>query len=196
MPKLRSIAILLSTVLLAACATPDQFVPSTVDGREYFAGVPQIAVGTLEEIRITEKDGTVHSFAKGASSVAAEGGGSIPLISGLSGMSSTGAGFAAAGIGFVFNSVAKSSAPDIELMIRKEPEGNLIGFQVTEHGLRQTQDYHCVNLGDRVRAIWHEQTREYGIYNFVPKLVRVSDFQPSCRQLRAEAGLPNTPEEK
>src|SRR5690606_11729356 len=147
------LALAVSTLLLAGCATPDQFVPSTVDGQEYFAGVPQIAVGTLEEVRVIEKDGTIHSFAQGAISVAGETGGSIPLLSNIGGLSSVGAGFAAAGLGLIFDAIAAATAPEINLMIRTEPEDKLLEFQVSAHGLKQTRDYHCVNIGDRVRVI-------------------------------------------
>lgn len=184
----------LSTLLLAGCVSSSQFVPSTVDGKDYYGKALQIAVGTLEEVRITEKNGKVHTFAQGAGSVAGEMGGSIPLLSNLGGMSSAGAGLAAAGIGIIFDIISASSAPKIELMVRREPEGDLVDVPVNGDQLKRIKDYHCVNIGDRVRVVLVNKRPD--VYNWMPKLVRVSDFQPNCREMRAAAGLPNPPEEK
>ncbi len=85
--KILLAALSVSCLLLGGCTAPSQFRPSTVDGKDYFAGVPQVAVGTLEEIRVTEKNGTVHSFAAGAGSVAGEMGVSGKLLTDLGGMS-------------------------------------------------------------------------------------------------------------
>lgn len=187
------LAIFASTLFLGGCVSSGQFVPSTVDGKDYFGASPQVAVGTFEEVRVTEKNGAVHSFSQGASSVAGEMGGSVPILTNLGGMSNAGAGLAAAGIGFVFDIISASSAPTIEVMVRRDPEGDLINVPVDGHELKRIHDYNCVNLGDRVRVVYGSN-RRFGVYNWVPKLVRVSDFQPNCRQLRAEAGLPNPPE--
>ncbi|MFP3686291.1 hypothetical protein SB847_21540, partial [Bacillus sp. SIMBA_026] len=44
------------------------------DGKEYVAGAPVVAKGTMVDIRVTEKDGTVTSLARAAGDVVGDAG--------------------------------------------------------------------------------------------------------------------------
>lgn len=186
--KLITAVMAFSCLVLTGCSTVSDFQVKSVDGRPYIMHWPVVATGSLEEIRVTEKDGTVHNISKAAGSVAGEYAGSTNLLKGLTGMSSLGAGAAVGGIGAVFDVIATLSSPRIEMMVRRNDEGDLINVPMALDYIKIAERLHCVQLGDEVNVV--KKGRAFDLYNANPNLLRLSDFQPSCDELRAQAGLP------
>lgn len=184
--KLITAALAFSCLALAGCDTLNDYRVKTVDGQPYVMRWPVVATGQVEEVRVTEKDGTVHNISKAAGSVAGEYAGSTKLLTDLGGMSNLGAGAVAGGIGAVFDIIAAISAPRIELMVRRSAEQDLINVPVSPDTLKIAQDMHCVQIGDDVNVV--KKGRAFDVYNANPNLLRLSDFQPSCDDLRSKAG--------
>ena len=106
------------------------------------------------------------------------------LASVAGGGSSLGGGAALGVLGALFDVISAANAPRIEFMVRRDPEGDLVNVPVPNKDyVRIIERYHCVGLGDAVRVV---KTRSrFDIYNAQPELVRVSDFQPTCEELKA-----------
>lgn len=183
--KLITASLAFSCLALAGCDTLSDYHVKEVDGNQYIMRMPVVATGKVEEVRVTEKNGTVHNVSKAAGSVAGEYAGSTKLLTDLGGMSNMGAGAVAGGIGAVFDIISAINAPRIELMVRRTAEGDLINVPVSPDALKIAQNMHCVQIGDDVNVV--KRGRAFDVYNVNPELLRLSDFQPSCDELRAKA---------
>lgn len=161
------------------------FTPVTRNGQEYIYDMPVLATGVLENVTITDKDGTIHSAAAGASDVTGQGGLGAAVATSAGGMSDVAGGLTGGLLSGLFNFISMASAPTIELVIRNDETGDAAPLRVSQDSLYILSKYRCVDIGDRVRIV-KNGTRGFDIYNAVPELLRLSDFQPSCEELKTK----------
>ncbi len=172
------------SVTLSGCSTVADYKPKLVDGHEYIMGAPVVAKGIVEELRVTGKDGAVQKITAGGSDLASVSVGTS-LASAIGGGSSLGGGAALGIVGALLDVVAAANAPRIEFMVRRDPEGDLVNVPVPNKDyVRIIEKYHCVSLGDAVRVV--KLRGRLDIYNAQPELLRLSDFQPSCQDMKSK----------
>ena len=80
----------------AGCDTVSDYRPVTKNGQEYIYNMPVIATGVVEDVLITEKNGTVHSVASGTSDLVGQGG--VGMVAATAGGLGTVAGGALSGV--------------------------------------------------------------------------------------------------
>ncbi|MVW72873.1 hypothetical protein [Bordetella sp. 15P40C-2] len=168
---------------LAGCDTVQDYKPYTKNGQEYVYGDPVVARGVLEEVRVTEKNGTVHNISKGAGDMVGDAGIGGAVAANIGGMSSLQGGMALGGIGAILDIVSALNAPRVEYMVRRDGEGDLVNVPVAVDYVKRITDYHCVDLGDRVRVL--KVGRRLTLVNENYQLLRLSDFQPTCAEQKA-----------
>lgn len=176
---------MISASFLAGCSTVNDFKPVTKNGQEYIYGMPVLATGVVEDVQITEKNGTVHTFAAGASDVIGQGGVGMAAATTAGGMGSVGGGLAGGAIAGVFDFISRANAPKIELMVRRDKEGDIQPLPVSSDSLRILTKYRCVDIGDRIRIV-KKGSNGFDVYNANANWLRLSDFQPSCEELKAK----------
>lgn len=178
----------------AGCDTVSDYRPVTKNGQEYIYNMPVIATGVVEDVLITEKNGTVHSVASGTSDLVGQGG--VGMVAATAGGLGTVAGGALSGVlSGVAKVVSQVNGPVIELMVRSDKDGQVAPLRISADSLEILTLRRCVDVGDRIRVV-RKGERGFDIYNANPELLRISDFQPSCDQMKANlssSGSGNAP---
>lgn len=183
----RALLIIVSffTILASGCTTVQDYHPVTKNGQEYVYGMPVLAVGTLEEVQVTGKDGAVHAITAGAKDITSDGAIAGSLASNISGMSNAQAGAALGLASGVFDFVSRLSGPSIKLLVRQDNGGEILTLPVSKDSLYILGTQRCINVGDRVRVV-KKGARGFDVYNANPDLMNFSVFQPSCEELKAK----------
>lgn len=183
--RMAGFTLAVSSVFLSGCDTVNDYRPHTRDnGHEYIMQWPVVATGVVEDLRVTEKNGTVHSVAAATSDVALGTVGYASTIGAASGMSGLQSGLAIGGLGAVFDFISRVNAPKVEFMVRRSPEGDLVNVPIQPELLERVETNKCIRLGDTVRVVQKGNSLE--MFNANPDLLRLSDFGPSCDELRAK----------
>ena len=178
-----SLALMTCLVTLTGCATVEDYKPVTKNGQEYIGDMPVMAKGEVVDLRVTDKDGSVQSFASGAADVAGPGGGGMAAAT-AAGLGTVQAGLVGGISSGIFDLISRLSAPKIELMIKNDADGSVNPLPINSDSLYILTKYRCVDLGDRIRIV-KKGRRGFDVYNEVPELIRLSDFQPECPELKA-----------
>lgn len=189
--SVRFVLVALSCLAIAGCSTVSDFKPVTRNGQEYIYNMPVLATGTVEDVQITEKNGTVHHFAANTADVVGQGGVGMAAATTAGGMSDVAGGLVGGGVGAVFDFISRVNAPKIELMVRRDNDGDVQPLPINPDSLRILNKYRCVDVGERIKIV-KKGSRGFDVYNANPELLRLSDFQPSCDELRAVSAKGST----
>lgn len=186
----RAVGIILSVSCLTLVGCASNFKPHVKeDGKEYIYTWPVVAKGVLEDVRVTESDGTVtslSSLSKGVGDVAGDGAVGGAITSSL-GMSNVGGGLALGAVGALMDLITAATAPKVEFIVRREPEGDLINVPVANDYVHLYEENYCLQLGDPVRVVTRAGwSKGFDVFNANPNMFRDNLFSPSCDTLRAQ----------
>ncbi|MFT0547078.1 hypothetical protein ACMHYO_12155 [Allopusillimonas ginsengisoli] len=172
------------TFVVSGCSTVADFRPVVKDGQEYVYGMPVIAIGTLEDVQVTEKNGAIHSFAAAGADLTSDGGIAGPVANSINGLTSLQGTAALSLASGVLDFVSRVNGPSIKLMVRPDNGGDTLVLPVSKQSLYILGRNRCVGVGDRVRIV-RKGKNGFDIYNAVPSLLHLSDFEPTCEELKA-----------
>ena len=192
--KFTPLFVVLSCAAFTGCSTVSDFKPVTKNGQEYIMNYPVLATGTVEEVHVIEKNGTVHTIAQSGADLAGDGAIGASLATNAGGLSNFQGGAIAGALGAVFSIIAESNAPKVEVMIRNDADGELKSLHATPQMLKNFYEYRCIDIGDKVRVIKNPRGPGLDLYNANSTLLRLSDFQPTCEELKAKAAADSTAE--
>lgn len=183
----RSVAIgfvvILSTVL-SGCISP-QVVQK--DGKDYINGWPLLATGVLEGIRITNNDGTSEtiSAASGAVVDLTSDMAITTQIGNATGLSGAGGGLILGSVNVLMGILSNYTAPQIDYLVRREPEGDVINVPTEQGYIKHTEELFCVTIGDRVNVVQRRGfNRGFDIFNANPEMMRSNFLSESCESRR------------
>ena len=156
------------------------------DGKEYVAGAPVVAKGTMVDIRVTEKDGTVTSLARAAGDVVGDAGIGAAATA-YAGMSVGQGSLALGAVGIIADLITATTRGAPPVIVVADAGKTVAEVPVPGEYLEMMLRINCIDVGDQVvvakmpAGVFGQAP--YQVYNADPDLHRGSDLRPSCSTL-------------